>query len=412
MSNECSYPLQDCKGIYCDKLTCKLGLWMRKCERENAGATIGIKHTLPPSQRAAVERVRDDNIASYKVDMAKADLPGVNREFCLGTAIQSQIVARALTAILAAAPEPEPKLVRDLEMLISQFDVWGQVPLFHLRKALAPYRRQPCPTCGGTEVIKQKRTSDDCRGKGDGCNGTGWIDGIERACPYCNPGGEFRRLQWKEVPCPDCGKPPAATANPCLNCGKPVGDMIYTLCHECYVKRYRKPAAEADNARLTALVGELVDILDGLGGDHNFPDTPHGQTLIRARADVPQERGETPKPDYPVVHLNKHSFDCMRSGNCGNPECPVCGTDAPQGRTDSEQLEYCAQCMVLGTLLESCGYIICPKCHKGLLGSQHDTLDKGSIYICMNCGKRVTWPIRHSCDNCRHSVVKGMNGNE
>ena len=54
------------------------------------------------------------------------------------------------------------------------------------------------------------------------------------------------------------------------------------------VKRAERELAQlrADNARLTALVGELVDILDSLGGDHNFPDSVHGKTLARALAEV------------------------------------------------------------------------------------------------------------------------------
>lgn len=43
---------------------------------------------------------------------------------------------------------------------------------------------------------------------------------------------------------------------------------------------------QAEITRLRALaelVPGLVDILDGLSGDHNFPDTKHGQTLAHAR---------------------------------------------------------------------------------------------------------------------------------
>ena len=141
---------------------------------------------------------------------------------------------------------------------------------------------------------------------------------------------------------------------------------IAFLCHRLGFDFAELAQLRADRDALRALCGELCGALDllkefiadgwleeitcGVNKGHyrcrhcdsvDFVDKmyDYGCTnpecpAVRARALMAGQ--EAPKYDYPVVNINKHSFDCMRSGNCGNPECPVCGDAAKQGQGKKE----------------------------------------------------------------------------
>jgi len=131
---------------------------------------------------------------------------------------------------------------------------------------------------------------------------------------------------------------------------------IAFLCHRLGFDFAELAQLRADRDALRALCGELVGALDDTTelADTLYPYKPAWfeckskydwvqediitkaqQTLARTRS-LLAGQGEAPKHDYPVVNINKHSFDCMRSGNCGNPECPVCGDAAKQGQGKKE----------------------------------------------------------------------------